>query len=143
MVTADRAYYDGMRAANEQDAEVIHFPDQFPARRIPLSRLSADRASGSGAAGGWSQGGAALSVGRRSRSRHIEPDIDLTGDPGVSRQHAMLTTAPNGTWTITDQGSPNGTLVNGAEIPVGQAVPLRDGDYVNLGAWTRITITRS
>jgi pSer/pThr/pTyr-binding forkhead associated (FHA) protein len=60
----------------------------------------------------------------------------------VSRQHASLTFAPDGTCSITDQGSPNGTLVNGAEIPVGKPVPLRDGDHVNLGAWTRLTITR-
>jgi serine/threonine-protein kinase len=172
VITADRAYYDGVRAANEQDAEVIHFPDHYTARRIPLSRLAAERASAAGGgaagggiagiAGGTGRGGAApgadggvagggvgggagvaeLSVGRRSRSRHIEPDIDLTGDPGVSRQHASLTFAPDGTCSITDQGSPNGTLVNGAEIPVGKSVPLRDGDHVNLGAWTRLTITR-
>jgi pSer/pThr/pTyr-binding forkhead associated (FHA) protein len=44
---------------------------------------------------------------------------------------------------VVDLGSPNGTLVNGGEIPQGEVVPLRDGDRINLGAWTMITIIRS
>jgi predicted component of type VI protein secretion system len=31
-------------------------------------------------------------------------------------------------------------MVNGAEIPVNQQVPLRDGDRINMGAWTAITV---
>ena len=34
----------------------------------------------------------------------------------------------------------NGTTVNGTEIPANQQVPLRDGDRINLGAWTAITV---
>ena len=81
-------------------------------------------------------------IGRRSVSRHIEPEIDLTGppaDPGVSRLHAVL----DRNWSVIDSGSPNGILVNGRQVPPGQAVPLRDGDRIHLGAWTVITITRS
>ena len=122
MVTADYSYYEGVRAANEAEARVIHFPDRYAERMVTLD-------------------GPRLTIGRRSRSRGIDPDIDLTGDPGVSRLHAMLTAGPDGTWAITDQDSPNGTQVNGSEIRAGEAVPLRDGDYINLGAWTRITIT--
>ena len=43
---------------------------------------------------------------------------------------------------MVDLGSPNGTLVNGREIPEGEVVPLRDGDRINLGAWTAITVHR-
>jgi serine/threonine-protein kinase len=122
VVTADPAYYESVQAANEQEAAAISFPDRYAQRRIRLA-------------------GAEISVGRRSRSRHIEPDIDLTGDPGVSRLHAVLTAEPDGTWRITDQDSPNGTQVNGREIAAREAMPLCDGDYINLGAWTRITLT--
>lgn len=121
MVTADRSYYEGVRAANEAEAEVIHFPDHYSERWVTLA-------------------GPRLTIGRRSRSRQINPDIDLTGDFGVSALHAVLTPAPDGTWFVADQGSSNGTQVNGREIPAHEPVPLRDGDYINLGAWTRITI---
>ena len=71
------------------------------------------------------------------------PDIDLTGpptDPGVSRMHAALIAEPDGSWTILDPGSENGTLVNGTEIAAGVRVPLHDGDRIHLGAWTAITV---
>lgn len=119
VVTADRGYYDSLHADPS-----IGFPDGLAERRFPLS-------------------GTQLRVGRRSRSLNIVPEIDLTGpptDPGVSRLHAILSAGPDGSWSITDQGSPNGILVNGKEAPPGEAVQLRDGDRVHLGAWTVITM---
>jgi len=127
VVTADRAYYDSVQAENDQDAALIRFPAHIPERRFVLS-------------------GSEVSIGRRSVSRHIEPEIDLTGppaDPGVSRLHAVLVAGPDRNWSVIDSGSPNGILVNGREVPPGQAVPLRDGDRIHLGAWTVITLTRS
>ncbi len=126
VVTADRAYYDRVRAAGGPDAGAISFPAYCPQRRFRLS-------------------GTEVRVGRRSASRGIDPEIDLTGpptDPGVSRLHAVLIANPDGTWSIVDLGSENGTQVNGSEIPRGEAVPLRDGDQIHLGGWTAITITR-
>jgi hypothetical protein len=126
VVTADRAYYDSVRAAGGPDADAIGFPAYCPERRFPLS-------------------GAEVRVGRRSVSRGIDPEIDLTGppgDPGVSRLHMVLVGAPDGTWSVVDPGSENGTLVNGSEVPQGEAVPLHDGDRIHLGAWTALTITR-
>jgi hypothetical protein len=126
VVTADRAYYDSVQVESASDADLLTFPEGCPERRFGLS-------------------GTEVRIGRRSASRHIEPEIDLTGppvDPGVSRLHAMLIARPDGSWSVVDLDSPNGTLVNGREIPQGEAVPLRDGDRINLGAWTKITIIR-
>jgi hypothetical protein len=126
VVTADRAYYDSVCASGGPDAGGLSFPAYCPERRFPLS-------------------GAEVRVGRRSVSRGIDPEIDLTGppaDPGVSRLHMVLVGTPDGTWSVVDPGSENGTLVNGSEIRQGEPVPLHDGDRIHLGAWTALTITR-
>ena len=126
VVTTDRAYYDSVCAVNEQDTASISFPGELPERRIPLA-------------------GAEVRIGRRSVSRGIEPEIDLIGpprDPGVSRLHAKLIPAPDGSWTVVDLGTENGITVNGHDVPSGDSVPLRPGDNIHLGAWTKITITR-
>jgi serine/threonine protein kinase len=126
VVGADRAYYDSVRPVNEKDTASISFPATITERRFPLS-------------------GTELRIGRRSVSRHIEPEIDLTGpptDPGVSRLHAVLRAGPDRSWSVMDSGSPNGIAVNGKDVPPGESVRLRDGDRIHLGAWTVITITR-
>jgi serine/threonine protein kinase len=126
VVTADRDYYDSVSAVNDQDSASISFPGAVPERRIPLS-------------------GTEIRIGRRSVSKGIEPEIDLIGpprDPGVSRLHAKLIPAPDGTWTVVDLGTENGITVNGRDVPSGDSVPLRPGDRIHLGAWTKITITR-
>ncbi len=126
VVAADRAYYDTVQAENDQDAAAISFPGHVPERRFRLS-------------------GTEVRIGRRSVSRRIEPEIDLTGpptDPGVSRLHAVLRAGPGRSWSVVDAGSPNGILVNGKDTPPDQAVPLREGDRIHLGAWTVITIVR-
>lgn len=126
VVAADRDYYGQIRAASDSGAVAIGFPPYCPERRFRLS-------------------GAEVRIGRRSVSRGLEPEIDLTGppaDPGVSRLHAVLLAGPDGGWSVLDPGSANGTLVNGSEIPHDEAVPLADGDRIHLGAWTRITIAR-
>jgi hypothetical protein len=126
VVAADRAYYDSVQAVNDTEAGSIVFPVHYPEQRFRLS-------------------GTAVRIGRRSVSRRIEPEIDLTGppvDPGVSRLHAVLTAGPDGSWSVTDADSDNGIRVNGQDVPPSQAVPLRPGDRIHLGAWTVITITR-
>ena len=126
VVTADRAYYDTVQAAGGPDAAGIAFPAYCPQRRFRLA-------------------GNEVRIGRHSSSSGIDPEIDLSvppADPGVSRLHAVLLKAPDGTWSVIDPGSANGTAVNGNEIPQGQAVPLRDGDRVHLGAWTELRVVR-
>ncbi len=126
VVTADRAYYDSVQATGGPDVGSIAFPVYCPQRRFRLA-------------------GTEVRVGRRSAHSGIEPEIDLTGppaDPGVSRLHAVLLKAADGSWSVVDPGSANGTLVNGTEIAPDQLVPLRDGDRIHLGAWTELRIAR-
>jgi hypothetical protein len=126
VVTADRAYFDAIQAAGGPDAAGIAFPAYCPQRRFRLA-------------------GTEVRIGRRSTSSGIDPEIDLSvapADPGVSRLHAVLLKAPDGSWSVVDPGSANGTAVNGSEIPPGQAVPLRDGDRIHLGAWTELRVVR-
>ena len=127
MASADRDYYDSVQASSRPGASGINFPVHCPQRRFRLA-------------------GAEVRVGRLSALSGIDPEIDLSGppsDPGVSRVHAvLLEAAPSVTWSVVDPGSANGTLVNGSEIPRREIVPLRDGDRINLGAWTELRITR-
>ena len=123
VVSADRDYYDHVRAASGPDAESIDFPAYCAERQFTLA-------------------GPEMRIGRYSASRGLVPEIDLTGpptDPGISRLHAVLIARPGG-WAVLDPGSANGTMVNGAEIPVNKEVPLHEGDRINLGAWTAITV---
>jgi hypothetical protein len=124
VVTADRAYYDSIQAEGGPGADGISFPVYCPQRRFRLD-------------------GAEVRVGRRSAHTGIEPEIDLTGppaDPGVSRLHAVLLRGDDGSWSVVDPGSANGTQVNGAEIARDELVPLHDGDRIHLGAWTELRI---
>jgi len=100
---------------------------------------------GEGAGRRFQLRGNQMRIGRRSASRGLAPEIDLSGppaDPGISRLHAVLIAVPAGHWAVLDPGSANGTLVNGAEIAIGQQVRLQEGDRINLGTWTAITMHR-
>jgi len=127
-VSADRAYFDEVMSADGPDAGDITFPPFCPDRHFPLQ-------------------GKQISIGRQSRSRGINPDIDLTGppeDPGVSHLHALLVAQSDG-WAVVDLDSANGTSVNDEEhaLDPNSPRPLADGDRVYLGAWTRITLRRT
>jgi hypothetical protein len=87
-----------------------------------------------------------LLIGRPSTSRNIHPDIDLTGDPGVSRRQAQLT-SDGSRWWVEDLQSSNGTYVGSASgplptapVPPGQRRELAEGDRVYVGAWTRLVV---
>ena len=125
-VGADRAYYERVQAVTGAEGAAVAFPSHYTERRFQLL-------------------GNQMRIGRRSVSRGLAPEIDLTGppaDPGISRLHAVLIAVPDGSWAVLDPGSANGTLVNGTEIAIGDHIPLRDGDRINLGAWTAITVHR-
>jgi pSer/pThr/pTyr-binding forkhead associated (FHA) protein len=126
IVGADHVYYERVQAVTGPEGAAVTFPAYYAERRFQLV-------------------GNQMRIGRRSVSRGLAPEIDLTGppaDPGISRLHAVLIGMPDGNWAVLDPGSANGTLVNGSEIGVGDQVPLRDGDRINLGAWTAITVHR-
>jgi hypothetical protein len=60
----------------------------------------------------------------------------LGGSPGVSRRHATLTVANDGTaWVAeaTGTGSLNGIWLNGRRVPPDTPQPLHDGDHLALG----------
>lgn len=125
-MACDRVYYDMMRVTDGLFSPAIDFPAGQAERRVPLV-------------------GEEMRIGRRSAGRHVNPEIDLAGppaDPGISRLHARLTREPDGAWSLVDAGSANGTLLNGHLVPPREPVVLREGDRINLGAWTVIMLLR-
>src|SRR5215216_3065730 len=88
-------------------------------------------------------------VGRTSRSRNINPQIDCEPDSGVSRRQTQLTT-DGSRWWVEDLDSANGTFVAAATdpipsnpIPVGVKHEVAADDRIYVGAWTRIVIRRA
>ena len=126
LIASDRVYYDRSKAANNSSGSAVVFPAHVSERRVRLV-------------------GGQMRIGRRSATRELRPEIDLAGppaDPGISRLHAVLVAAPDGTWSILDPGSANGTFLNGRQLGTGEQVTLHEGDRINLGAWTVITVHR-
>lgn len=126
-VAADPEYHKRVLAMGGPDADAMVFPQYFAERRFRLS-------------------GTQVLIGRHSRSRGIDPRIDLSGppeDPGVSHSHALLVHGEDGTWAVVDLDSANGTYVNDDTDAVAPNVPvvLQDGDRVHVGAWTTLTLT--
>ncbi|MEV0236607.1 FHA domain-containing protein [Nonomuraea sp. NPDC050786] len=124
VTAADRTYYEKIIAEGGPDAAAMAFPPYCPERSFALV-------------------GEQVRIGRRSRARNVAPEIDLTGppeDPGVSHLHAVLLAQPDGSWTLVDPGSSNGTQVNGKPVKVNVPVRIGPGDRIHVGAWTVITI---
>ncbi len=68
-----------------------------------------------------------LSIGRSRES-----DIFLE-DLAVSRLHASVVNLGNGQYALKDEGSANGTKVNGQLVNKFQTFPLQEGDRIQLG----------
>src|SRR5262245_41619381 len=122
-VVADRAHYERV---GTKDAA---FPPHCPERRFLLE-------------------GAQVRIGRRSASRGVYPEIDLSGAPvdtAISHLQAVLIRQPGGMYEVVDPGSMNGTTLNddAAPIRVDEPVPINDGDQLHIGAWTTITVHAS
>jgi pSer/pThr/pTyr-binding forkhead associated (FHA) protein len=79
-------------------------------------------------------------IGRRSDSRAIFPEIPLNYDDAVSHRHALLQRGDDGTLVLRDIGASNGTRLNGKDVEPMLDTPLKDGDEITLGHWTRITV---
>jgi hypothetical protein len=128
VIATDREYFTAMMGRSGPEAGNLNLPAYAPEQQLPLS-------------------GQRVTIGRRRNSTGESPDIDLARtpeDPGVSHQHAALVQQPDGTWSVVDQDSTNGTTINGAEDPIQPfvPVPLTSGDRVHVGAWTTITLHR-
>lgn len=128
VVAPDREYFSAMMGRSGPEAASLALPAYSPEQQLPMS-------------------GHQITIGRRRQSTGEAPDIDLgqaPEDPGVSHQHAVLVQQPDGSWSVVDQDSTNGTTVNGSEEPIQPyvPVPLNDGDRVHVGAWTTITVHR-
>lgn len=79
-------------------------------------------------------------IGRNSKARAVFPEIALDFDDAISHRHAILNQNENGTFSLRDIGSANGTTINGIELKPMVDIPLKDGDEFTLGHWTRIKI---
>jgi hypothetical protein len=126
VATADRSWFAEVCRREGPDIASVKFPQYCPPRTFGLD-------------------GTQLTIGRRSRSRGVDPEIDLSGpplDPGVSTLHAVLLKGSDGGWDLVDVGSRNGTVVNGHPDPIAPNVPVRLslGDRIMIGAWTVLTV---
>jgi hypothetical protein len=115
VVTADRARWESQPTAG------LRFPDPAPERRLKLD-------------------GATMRIGRLQTGgdrAEIAPD-----DPAISRVHAVLERQADGAYALRDLKSTNGTTLNDDPRPVSSdtAVRLADGDRIQLGVWTTITV---
>ena len=61
------------------------------------------------------------------RSKNCDVSIALST---VSRNHAVLTRYDDGSWTVTDTSSKDGTYVNGERVNI---CALQDGDTISVG----------
>jgi predicted ATPase/DNA-binding SARP family transcriptional activator/class 3 adenylate cyclase len=121
VVSADRDYFDRV------EADEVEFPVAAAERRF---QLEGDRAT----------------IGRRSVSRGIHPDVDLSAAPtdaGISHQHAVLV-CRDGAWAIIDPGATNGIYLNDSPdpLPRNQPFPVGEDDQVHIGAWTTLRLRR-
>lgn len=63
-------------------------------------------------------------------------------DMTVSRRHATVRTDPRGVVTLTDEGSTNGTFLNGSRLDAGRSFCLEDGDRIQLGSGVVLKLVR-
>ena len=105
----------------------VEFPPHCPERSFALSGRRADA----------SAGGAPLAASAPRSTCPARPE-----DTAISHLHAVLVRAPDGSYSVVDPGSTNGTTLNDdpTALAVNSPVPLADGDRIHLGAWTTITI---
>jgi hypothetical protein len=123
VATADRGYYEVVRTTAAPQSPPPAFPAEPVVRRYALR-------------------GTEVLIGRRLPPGGV--DLGPVGDVGVSHRHARLLAQPDGGWVVEDLGSTNGTHLNSLTTALRPhtGAPLRAGDDVYLGAWTRLTLTQ-
>ncbi|WP_049580625.1 FHA domain-containing protein, partial [Streptomyces sp. SBT349] len=102
----------------------FHRPvESTPPQKVPATVLVVS---------GPDAGGVHLLRGGEARvGRSAEADVPLD-DPDVSRAHCAIELAPDGSVTVTDLGSTNGTLLDGAPVRRGP-LPVRSGGLLRIG----------
>lgn len=78
-------------------------------------------------------------IGRASSSNGAA--IGVVGDSAVSKRHAIITRHDDGSFTIRDAGSTNGTRLDGKDLTAHVEYPLAVGAVIELGEWTLLTVT--
>ena len=71
-----------------------------------------------------------LACGQYRMGREEDCEIPLTGNSSLSRHHALLTTVSARGLVVRDEGSANGTYVEGSRVATGEDVPVRPGGLV-------------
>ena len=71
-------------------------------------------------------------IGRGSRSKPV--DIALTGDPEISRRHAVIGTDGQGNYWVINEGR-NNAMIGTYELATGQRVPLKPGVSLAIGSY--------
>lgn len=74
-----------------------------------------------------------LTLDKYSIGRSDDCDVCMA-DPTVSGHHCFLVKQEDGNYTVTDNGSTNGTKVNERKVEEGDVVKLRNGDILQVGS---------
>lgn len=77
-------------------------------------------------------------IGRGGKGIRVQ--IPIPNDDGVSRRQALLVRRSDNTLVVRDLSSANGTQLNRVELAAGVDTPVKDGDVIAIGAWTKLTI---
>jgi len=77
-------------------------------------------------------------IGRSSSSLKQTVAIE---DEAISKRHALIVRNADGSYSLRDLNSTNGTALNGTPLIAGADHPLKEGDVVTMGEFTVITIT--
>lgn len=64
----------------------------------------------------------------------------VVNERNVSAQHVSLEKRSGGTWIVKDQGSTNGTTINGTRLLPNFPMPLTPGSVLGLGPGIRLTL---
>ncbi|XP_074577830.1 uncharacterized protein LOC141834369 [Curcuma longa] len=102
---------------------------------LPSLRLTVEKGPKQGATF-ESKPAAVARVGRIVKGNHL-----AVRDPGVSQKHLTFQFQREASsWSVSDLGTSNGTLVNGFQIPPSSPFPVSDGDTIKIGEFTVISV---
>lgn len=80
-------------------------------------------------------------VGRRSQAKDVNPEIPIA-DSGISRRHLTFLRRADGGFSVLDLNSTNGTKLNDIKLEAGVETPIKTGDELVIGEWTRLIIRK-